>query len=198
MDPEADTTAIAASLTSPAAFAAVFDRHYSAVHRYLARRVGQALADDLASETFTVAFDARARYDAGRPDAGPWHCDGIATNLLRHHRRAEARRIRAYARLERGSQAAGDHGVVDAQLDAMAAAPALADALSRIPDRDRDALLLLAWADLTYDEIAAALGIPIGTVRSRIHRARGRLRELLGASGQGVVDDIRHEVLADG
>ena len=95
-----DAQIIAASRVEPLVFAAVFDRHYDAVHRYLARRVGSDLADDLAAETFTTAFDVRRRYDTARPDARPW-LFGIATNLLRHHHRGEARRLRAYARLDR-------------------------------------------------------------------------------------------------
>lgn len=164
-------------------FAAVFDRHYDAVHRYLARRVGSDLADDLAAETFTSAFDVRHRYDAAHPDARPW-LFGIATNLLRHHHRGEARRLRAYARLDRPADPDGGFGGVEARLDAGLAGPAIADALTRLSAGDRDVLLLFAWADLRYEEIAVALRIPIGTVRSRLHRARRRVRELLGDSGQ--------------
>ena len=193
-----DADVITASRDEPAEFAAIFDRHFDAIHRYLARRVGSVLADDLASETFTIAFDIRGRYDVSRPDARPW-LFGIATNLVRHHRRGEVRRLNAYARLDRASETGADLDRIADRLDAARAGKHLAEALSRIPARDRDALLLFAWADLRYEEIAVALGIPVGTVRSRLHRARQRLRELLGASGQSMVDETRTEVLpADG
>jgi RNA polymerase sigma factor (sigma-70 family) len=178
-----DAQIIVASRVEPLAFAAVFDRHYDAVHRYLARRVGSDLADDLAAETFTTAFDVRRRYDTAHPDARPW-LFGIATNLLRHHRRGEARRLRAYARLDRPADTDGGFGGVEARLDASRAGPAIADALTHLSAGDRDVLLLFAWADLRYEEIAVALRIPVGTVRSRLHRARRRVRELLAESGQ--------------
>ena len=164
-------------------FAAIFDRHYDAVHRYLARRVGADLADDLAAEAFTEAFDFRARFDTGRSDARPW-LFGIATNLLRHHQRSEARRLRAYARVDRPSDIPRAESAIEARLDAQRAAPMIATALAQLSTDERDVLLLFAWADLRYEEIAVALHIPIGTVRSRLNRARGRLRELIGRSGQ--------------
>ncbi len=195
MDQEPDAALIAASIDTPVAFAAVFDRHYDFVHRYLGRRVGFDVADDLVSETFTTAFRVRARYDLAHSDARPWLL-GIATNLVRHHRRAEVRRLRAYERLETEAAVGIDEALVAARVDAAAERPRIARALARIPDGDRDALLLLAWADLTYAEIAIALDIPIGTVRSRIHRARRRLRELLDPSGQSLFADTLTEVIA--
>jgi RNA polymerase sigma-70 factor (ECF subfamily) len=178
-----DAQVIVASRADPPVFAAVFDRHYDAIHRYLARRVGPDLAEDLAAETFTQAFDARHRFDPAQPDARPW-LFGIATNLVRHHFRGETRRMRAYARLDPPPDAHDDHGGIAARVDAQRAGAAIADALMRLPAGERDVLLLFAWADLRYEEIAIALRIPIGTVRSRLHRARQRLRELLGESGQ--------------
>lgn len=193
MDDRTDAQVIAASHGDPTVFALVFDRHYDSVHRYLARRVGIDLADDLAAETFTTAFDVRRRYGTEYPDARPW-LFGIATNLVRHHRRGEARRLRAYARLDRPAEAEGGLEGVDARLDAERMGPALAEALTRLSDGDRDTLLLFAWADLRYEEIAVALRVPVGTVRSRLNRARRRLRELLGASGQYLDDDTLTEV----
>jgi len=195
MEQEPDAALIAASLDTPVAFAAVFDRHYDFVHRYLGRRVGLDIADDLASETFTTAFRVRARYDLAHTDARPWLL-GIATNLVRHHRRAEVRRLRAYERIEVAQAAGIEEDAVAARADAASERPQIAHALARIPDADRDALLLLAWADLTYADIAMALEIPIGTVRSRIHRARQRLRELLEPSGQSLFADTITEVMA--
>jgi RNA polymerase sigma factor (sigma-70 family) len=173
-----DGRAIAASTSDPDAFLAVFDRHFDAVYTYLARRVGIAEAEDLAAETFAQAFAGRARYDATKADARPW-LYGIATHLLRRHWRTEERRLRAYARTG-----------VDPLLgtDADASDPVLARALAELSRDERDTLLLHAWADLGYEEIALATGVPVGTVRSRLHRARRRLREALGAAPNVVRD----------
>lgn len=196
MDQDPDAALIAASVETPVAFATLFDRHYDFVHRYIGRRAGPDLADDLASETFTTAFRVRSSYDLAHSDARPWLL-GIATNLVRHHRRAEARRLGAYERLEVARAVGIEEDPVVARADAAVARLRIARALARIPNADRDALLLLAWADLTYPEIARALGIPIGTVRSRIHRARQRLRELLDPTGQSLFADTITEVMAN-
>jgi RNA polymerase sigma-70 factor (ECF subfamily) len=95
-----DGAAIAASLSDPTRFGALFDRHFAEINRYLARRVGLVLADELAAETFVIAFRSRQRYDAGQADARPW-LYGIAANLARRHWRTERRRLRAYARTDR-------------------------------------------------------------------------------------------------
>jgi RNA polymerase sigma-70 factor (ECF subfamily) len=178
-----DGALIGASRSDPYAFAKVFDRHFGGVHRFIARRVGSELADDLAAETFVEAFRSRGRYDPAHADARPW-LYGIAVNLLRHHHRRERRRLRAYARI--GVEAAtdeGDLGRVEARVDADAAGPRLALALASLGPGDREVLLLFAWADLSYAEIARALGLPVGTVRSRLHRARAQIRELIGDVG---------------
>ena len=175
--PACDGRVIAASLGDPEAFEAVFERHFDIVWRYVCRRVGPQVADDVTSQTFVVAFDRRKTFRDGVCVARPWLL-GIATNLLRRHRRTEVTRLRAHAAapVERAS------GIEDASVDRATAAelaPAAAAALAGMPRRDREVLALLAWADLTYEEIAQALDVPVGTVRSRVHRARARLRELL-------------------
>jgi RNA polymerase sigma-70 factor (ECF subfamily) len=175
--PIPDSAALAASLTSPAEFAPVFDRHYDAVHAYLQRRVGPDAADELAAQTFLVAFERRARYDRSRPGARPW-LFGIATNLLLHHRRQVVRQLRAYARTGVDPVLDAFEGVED-RLDAAGLGRDLAAALAGLPAAEVEVLLLYAWADLSYPEIATALGVPVGTVRSRLWRARGRIRELL-------------------
>jgi RNA polymerase sigma-70 factor (ECF subfamily) len=173
-----DADAIAASRRDPHAFAPVFDRHFAAIHRFLAARVGTALADELAADVFVRAFDARGRYDTSFADARPW-LYAIATNLVHRQRRAERRRLAAYARLDRGAVHPGADEGAAARLDAAVLAQAAAAALADLKRGDRDALLLVAWADLTYEETARALGVPVGTVRSRIHRARAALRAAL-------------------
>jgi RNA polymerase sigma-70 factor (ECF subfamily) len=170
---------MAASLDEPRRFAVVYDRHAGVVFRFLVRRVGREAADELLGETFRVAFERRGTFDCTRESARPW-LYGIATNLLAKHRRTEARRLRA---MERLALAHGDDGMADAVADALDARQTVGrvlDAITALPDGERDALLLFVWEELDYEDIAAALGIPVGTVRSRLHRARARL--------QGVTD----------
>jgi RNA polymerase sigma factor (sigma-70 family) len=176
--PGCDGAAIAASLRDPRAFEVVFERHFDVVWRYACRRAGAQVADDVAAQTFVVAFDRRSRFRDGVCSARPWLL-GIATNLLRRHRRTELSRLRAQAAapIERSP---GMDEAVD-RATAATLAPVAARALAKLPRRDREILALLAWAELTYEQIAEALGIPVGTVRSRAHRARARVRELLEA-----------------
>jgi RNA polymerase sigma-70 factor, ECF subfamily len=182
-----DAGIIAASVTDPQAFRELFARHFGALFTYFARRLGRDAADDLTAEVFLTAFDRRARYDLAHPDARPW-LFGIAANLLRRHRRAEVRRLRAHAReAGRTRDGGGDEGVERLD-DRWAAGPALARALASLPRGQREALLLFAWADLGYEEIARALDVPVGTVRSRLSRARERVRRELGWS-QAVAAD---------
>jgi RNA polymerase sigma-70 factor (ECF subfamily) len=178
VDTCSDAGAITASLGRPAAFAAVYDRHAGVLFRFLVRRVGRDTADELLGETFRIAFERRATFDSTRPDARPW-LYGIATNLIARHRRAEMRRIAATARLVATQSGEGVADRVAADVDARQAWPAVAAAISELPDGERDALLLLVWEELSYDEIASALQIPVGTVRSRLNRARQRVRELI-------------------
>jgi len=178
-----DADLIAASLDDPAQFELVFDRHYDAIHRYLARRGGWELAEDLAQGVFLAGFEGRRRFRPSGTSAAPW-LFGIATNLLRRHARTELRRLRAYARLPVREVAPFDVNAVVDRLDAASAGPRAFELVARLPEGERNALLLVAWADLTYEQVAVALNVPVGTVRSRIHRARGKLRELLGPNGQ--------------
>jgi RNA polymerase sigma-70 factor (ECF subfamily) len=184
MAPDTDAAIIAASLADPARFGALFDRHATVVYRYLVRRVGAGDAEALLGEVFRVAFEKRATYDCTRPVARPW-LYGIATNLLARHRRTEARRLQATARLLAHQVPAGDPtDRIVATVDARELWPRVADAVAQLPAKERDALVLHVWEDLAYEEIAGALGVPVGTVRSRINRARRRLRELEAASGR--------------
>ena len=179
-----DAVLIERSLTEPERFSEVFDRYYAEIHGFVSRRLGSTLADDVASETFLIAFDRRRRYDVAHLDARPW-LYGIASNLIARHHRAELRRYRALARA--GVMVAADGRIesVAARLDAEALRGRLAAALLEVADRDREVLLLVAWAQLSCEEAARALGIRAGTARSRLHRARRRTRAALGE------DDVR-------
>jgi RNA polymerase sigma-70 factor (ECF subfamily) len=188
VEADADAAVIAASLAQPARFGTIFDRHASVLHRYLVRRIGVGDADTIVGEVFLIAFEKRARYDFDRPTARPW-LYGIATNLVAKHHRREARRLRATARL--AAQQPPPTDVADgvaAIVDAADQWPRIAEAVARLPAGERDALLLHVWEGLSYDDVAAALDVPVGTVRSRINRARRRLREPAG-SGGGVDDE---------
>jgi RNA polymerase sigma-70 factor (ECF subfamily) len=171
-----DASVLTTSLGEPQVFAAIYDRHAAVLFRFLVRRVGRDTADELLGETFRVAFQRRGSFDTRHPSARPW-LFGIATNLLAKHRRGEARRLRALSRL--GADA--PEGVADrvaARVDAEMRWRRVGEAIAELPAAERDALLLHVWEGLTYDEVGAALGIPTGTVRSRLNRARQRLREL--------------------
>lgn len=176
---QTDAQVIARAASDPAAFAIVFDRHYDTVYRYAAARLGQHDGEEIAAQTFLVALERIDRYDMSRPSARPW-LFGIATNLVRHHHRRAHRTLRAHARLRAALARPGDDEAtaVDLREDTR---PVLA-AIEALPRGERDVLLLFAWADLGYEEIAAALEVPIGTVRSRLHRARVALRGHLSAS----------------
>ncbi|MFF5264456.1 RNA polymerase sigma factor [Actinomadura viridis] len=173
----ADAEIVAASLDDPEAFGELFRRHAPRLHAYVRRRLGTSCADDVVAEAFAVAFQQRPRYD-GRAEFGAWLW-GIASNLIARHHRQETRMYRAFART--GVDPAED-GVADRAGDRAAAAalgPRLARALASLNAQDRDVVLLLAWGDLSYAEIAAALDLPVGTVKAKIHRTRKRLRKVL-------------------
>jgi RNA polymerase sigma factor (sigma-70 family) len=172
-----DGAVIAASLDDPDRFTEIFERHFDAIYGFTARRLGREIADDVGASVFVEAFSARSRFELDRADARPW-LYGIATNLIHRHHRGETRRLRAYARTE--PQGTGEPLDIEQRLDAEALGPQLASALRDLAATDRDAILLFAWAGLSYDDIAIATDVPVGTVRSRIHRARHRLRAVLG------------------
>ncbi len=173
-----DTELIAASLISPDRFAEIFDRHFQTIHRYLARRSRVAVADDLSSQTFLVAFRRRASFRSEGDTALPW-LYGIASRLLLNHLRAERssrqvlQRLRATQDVQTPSADARSGGPGDERLALVAVA------LQTLSDEQREILLLHAWAELTYEEIAEGLAIPVGTVRSRLARARAQLRAVV-------------------
>jgi RNA polymerase sigma factor (sigma-70 family) len=166
---QSDAAVIVASLARPSEFAEIFDRHFRTIHRYVARRVGRERADDIAAHCFTIAFEHRGGFRPDADTARPWLL-GIATNLLREHWRAERRQLETAARL-------GRERLVDARAPATRDAdPELAAALATLDQDQLDVLLLYAWAELSYEQIATTLAVPVGTVRSRLARARSRLR----------------------
>ncbi|MHB8293727.1 MAG: RNA polymerase sigma factor [Acidimicrobiales bacterium] len=199
MEPS-DAEVMATSASETGCFSTIVERHFPEIYRYLYRRVG-AEAEDLAAETFTVAFRRRRSYDLDQADARPW-LYGIATNMVRRHRRSEARQLRAYERAAGLGSAAGGEGREMAELpdrlDAGATLARVAAAFAELDGDNRDALYLVAVAGLAYTDAAKALGIPPGTLRSRVARARARLRDLTGACGQVQLETQPVQARADG
>jgi RNA polymerase sigma factor (sigma-70 family) len=171
-----DALIIAASLEAPERFEEIFDRHYETVRRYAQRRLGSDVGEEVAAQTFLEAFASRGRFGAGYSSARPWLL-GIATNLIRHQARAERVHSSAMQRLPAERE---EDDVSDVEsLDAERRGPEIVAALSALSEDDRDVFLIFALAELTYQEVAEVFAIPVGTVRSRIHRVRRTLRELL-------------------
>ncbi|MFD4639026.1 RNA polymerase sigma factor [Lentzea sp. NPDC058436] len=155
-------------------FTALFTRHADELHRYLARWVPMA-ADDLVADVFVSAIRSRARFDPSLGSARAW-LFGIATNLLHTHLRGRRREREAYARLVQAGESDSHEGRVVDSVDAEVKARQFAVAVRQLKQRDRDVLLLTSWAGLDTTEVAQALDIPVGTVRSRLHRVRQQLR----------------------
>jgi RNA polymerase sigma factor (sigma-70 family) len=150
------------------------------VRIYVQRRLGHDDGEEVAASAFEWAFAHRDRFDdATFSSAKPWLI-GIANNLVRRHlRRQEVRRRRLpiSIALDRSSPEPSLDGLV-----ALEQRPALRVAFESLSPDDRETFLLVVLAELSYQEVAETMGVPVGTVRSRVNRARGRLRELLGAA----------------
>ena len=168
------------AIAAPEDFEAAFREHFGPVYRFIARRVGTALAEDLAAEAFAIAYRRRATYQPSRGSLRSW-LYGIATNVVRGHWRDEQQLLEldAHAAPD-ASGAVGFDDAADERVIAASLAPRIAGALAALNQQQRDVLFLHAWADLSHEEIAAALGIANGTARSRLSRARAALRAQLG------------------
>jgi RNA polymerase sigma factor (sigma-70 family) len=173
----ADAAVIARSRADGQAFSTIVDRHFVAIHRYLARRIGSDRADDLAAQAFAIAFRRRGDFDKSAESARPW-LFGIATNVLRNDLRSERRMLAAVARIDRtaGEDLADEVERSLARADAACELARIAGAIAALDSDQRDVLLLHAWGELSQSEIAAALGVPVGTVYSRLSRARASLQ----------------------
>jgi RNA polymerase sigma factor (sigma-70 family) len=187
-----DADVIERSRREPDHFATIFDRHSAEILRYAHARLGPDLAEDVTAETFLAAFRRRDRYDTGRPDARPW-LYGIAIRLIGKHRRAEGRyrRLLQAAPADRVAEDPGDRSAD--RVTAQQLRPRLAAVLNGLPARDRELLLLIAWAGLTYEESAQALGISTGAVRSRLNRIRVRTRHELGGANPARLHEEHEE-----
>ncbi|GAA3673482.1 RNA polymerase sigma factor [Nonomuraea antimicrobica] len=173
------TMSLDGAVADPERFATVFDAHYEEIRRYVGRRLDIDIAEDLAAETFLIAFRRRGSFDAAKGTIRAW-LYGIATHLIGRHRRAELRRYRALAR---SASPAADDGHDQRVVDRVAAGVTvqkLSAALAGLSRGERDVVLLVAYGELTYEEVAAALDVAYGTVASRLSRARTKLRDALG------------------
>jgi len=173
-----DAEIIRASCQTPDRFGVLHDRYLPMLYRYACQRVGPTAAEDVVADTFLAAFAQRDGYDVTRSDARPW-LFGILTKRIARWGRAEKTHYRAHARAWQAPVTEGvDERVAD-QVSAQAMRGRLAAALCRLSRADRDVLLLISWGQLSYDEVAQALGIPVGTVASRLNRAKRKVREAL-------------------
>ncbi|GAA4636520.1 RNA polymerase sigma factor [Actinoallomurus vinaceus] len=180
-EPVSDRVLIERSLAEPDRFSELFERHCAEIFRYLARRLGPDVAEDATAETFLTAFRKRDRFSPDREDARPW-LYGIATRTIGEHRRAERRRRRVLGRQDILAPAEPFEDRAAGRVAAQQLGGRLAGMLGKLSAAERDLLLLIAWADLTYEEAADALGVPVGTVRSRLHRTRKKARTALGGT----------------
>lgn len=177
-----DGDLLSRSTSEPTLFAELYERHGRALRRYVVRRVGVEVAEDLVADVFVRAFRARGRYREQHENALPWLL-GVANHVVADHRRSERRRLAALEQLARATPqlVEDDHAGL---------APELLRELRRLPTPDRDALLLVVWGELSYEEAARALGVPLGTVSSRIARARRRLAQAIRARPSSQPSDL--------
>ena len=162
---------------------ALYEENVRAIHAFVARRIGRDDAHDVVADVFRVAIENLSSFDPARGQIRPW-LFGIAVNRLRLHWRTEHRRLRALGRLDDSRIVTDGFARAEDQIDAQGEAGALIDALDELDEPDRDLLTLIAWEGLSYEEAAQALDIPIGTVRSRLHRARRALRDSMQSTSE--------------
>lgn len=183
---KSDAEIIRDSIDDPNEFREIFERHFEDIRRFAISRAGHHDGLDVASQVFVVAFKNRSSYRHEEyPDCRYW-LFGIANTLIRSHYRKRGRSLDKETRasaVEPRSEPAPETGVVDllAAEQQLAAARA---AIEKLRPKLKEPLLLYCWEEMSYEQIAVTLGLPVGTVRSRINRARQKIRELTGLSGQ--------------
>jgi RNA polymerase sigma-70 factor (ECF subfamily) len=187
-DSRLDSEVVRASVEQPEAFEVIFDRHFDTIYGYLARRLWPDVADDLAADVFVAAFVRRSTFDSDAfESARPW-LFGIASRLAARHARQAGRQARAYGRSPESGLAFLDTDAAADRIDAREMRSALVRAVGLLRPELRDVLLLVAVHGLSYAEASEALGVPLGTVQSRLSRARQRLRSQLEKEGARVAE----------
>jgi RNA polymerase sigma factor (sigma-70 family) len=164
------------------AFGQLFERHAKAIYNYCFRRTGDwSVAEDLVSLVFLEAWRRR---DKELPSGKvlPW-LYGIATNVLRNRRRSDRRFAAALGRVPRRQPEPSFANDADDRIDDERQMKRILGVISQLPWHEQNTFVLCAWVGLSYEDVSVALDIPVGTVRSRLSRARRRLRELEPALG---------------
>jgi len=188
------------------AFEQLFERHADALFAFCVRRTGdRGAAEDLLSTIFLHAWRRRGQVRIPTDGPLPW-LYGIATNLVRRHRRGLDRRRAAMARVPLPADEPDPSDAIAGRLDDIRRMERIRAALSAMPESDQELFVLCVWQDLSYEQAALALGIPVGTVRSRLSRARSRLRLALGepphgrgdVSGEAARDAAGRQARSDG
>jgi RNA polymerase sigma factor (sigma-70 family) len=170
------------------AFGLLFERHAKAIYNFCFRRTGSwGAAEDLLSIVFLEAWRRRDR-ELPPGKVLPW-LYGIATNVVRNRRRSVRRFRRALARVPAPRPELGFESDADGRLDDERRMKDALDLLARLPRHEQEVFVLCAWSELSYEDAALALEVPVGTVRSRLSRARRRLRELDPATGHGPFEE---------
>lgn len=161
------------------AFGQIFERHGNAIYNYCFRRVGNwAAAEDLLSVVFLECWRRRdAEIPAGKLLAWLY---GIATNVARNQHRSERRHAAALRRIPEPPSGPTPADLAEQRVDNEREMQHVLAFVRRLPRRELEVFALCGWSDLPYDDAALALGIPVGTVRSRLSRARRRLQESEG------------------
>jgi RNA polymerase sigma factor (sigma-70 family) len=176
--PTSDDVVLARARVDGSAFVAVFERHAAPIYRFAAHRLGAVAAEDVLAETFARAFASRHGAYTTEGSLRAW-LHAIARNLIADELRRRSRSARAHARMQpRSVEQEPEVGI--------ATDPVLLSAVDGLREEEREALLLLAWGELSYAEIAVVTGVAIGTVRSRLSRARRKVRAVLDASASEV------------
>ncbi len=175
-----DGEVIACSITDPALFGDIYDRHAPAIAAYITRRVPSSDVEPLLSDIFVAAFEHRAQFNTESTSALPW-LYGIARNTVSQHYRSAERERRATGRMANlvvvnATSARATDEIVEASTIGAARLEAARSFIDRQSATDRELLLLYAWDELTYDQISEALNIPLGTVKSKLSRLRQALR----------------------
>lgn len=171
----------------PSQFAVMYAKHLPTILAYLRRRLGDEEAEDAAADVFTRALGAAAPPTDDPDIALPW-LYGIAANVISERRRAERRRLRAIQRLAAQARASSDAQDEHCSLD-----PRLIRELRALSSDDRESILLIAWGELTYEQVAGAMQVPVGTVRSRVARARRQLRPRVTSHLRDAYSSLRQE-----
>lgn len=162
----------------PDAFGELYDRHARAVYNFCFRRTADwALAEDLTSIVFLEAWRKRDRVSFEGDSLRPWFL-GVAVNVLRARWRSQRRHRAALARLPLEQSEPFTEGA-DLRVDDERRMRAALRVLEQLPKRDQEIFALCELSELSYAEAAAALDVPVGTVRSRLSRARARVRSLV-------------------